>query len=219
MGATGRFDWAISPMLHRPISPRPTAFEGVSRAAHGGGGIHADTGEGLKAKAGPEEARDETAEGPAQGETGTAANILSSGRNRGAQPQNHNATRHGLYAMKLALKEIGTQPLDGRSAVAQALRRYQDELISDLGGDPSTAQRTLVDLAGRQKLLLDTIDSWVMQNPAIAVDGADVRLVPVIKEREQIAANLAKYLNMLGLERRQKSVTDLAVAFKELGRQ
>lgn len=66
---------------------------------------------------------------------------------------------------------------------------------------------------------MDSIDSWLFNNTPIKVEGNDVKLASVIKDREQIASNLAKYLNMLGLERRQKSVTDLAVAFRNLDRE
>lgn len=139
-------------------------------------------------------------------------------RNKGGQPGNGNAMTHGLHRMKLMLRELGTTPFDGRTAIAVALRNYAEGLEADLGGSPSTAQATIIDLCCRQKVLLDSVDSWLFNNTPIKVEGDDVKLASVIKDREQIAVNLAKYLNMLGLERRQKSVTDLAVAFKELNR-
>ena len=138
-------------------------------------------------------------------------------RTQGAQPKNGNAVTHGLHKMKLMLKELGTTPIDGRSAVAVALRDYAAELAADLGGSPSTAQATIIDLCGRQKVLLDSIDSWLFNNTPIKVEGNDVKLASVIKDREQIASNLAKYLGMLGLQRKAKPITALTTYLESRG--
>ena len=129
------------------------------------------------------------------------------GRKQGGQPGNKNARTHGLHAVRAALVELGAQPpLDGRSAVAQELHRYQLELVGDLGGDPSTAQRTLVDIVARQKLILDSIDSFLLTRPFIH----GVELAPVVKQRQVIADALARMLGQLGLQRRVHRGPELA---------
>lgn len=64
-------------------------------------------------------------------------------RNKGGQLGNGNATTHGLHRMKLMLKELGTTPIDGRSAISVALRNYAEELAADLGGSPRRPRRRL----------------------------------------------------------------------------
>ena len=129
---------------------------------------------------------------------------------RGAQPQNVNAMSHGLHHARSVLLELGCNPLDGRSAVSQALREYQNELISDLGGAVSTAQHVLIDLVSRQRILLDSIDAWLFRRSPLSTDGeGEPNLLPVVRQREVIASNLAKYLAMLGLERKAKPVPTL----------
>ena len=44
----------------------------------------------------------------------------------------------------------------------------------------------------------------------IRVEGGDVKVASVVRDREQIAVNLAKYLGMLGLDRRKPRTKDLS---------
>ena len=130
-------------------------------------------------------------------------------RSRGAQDGNTNSMTHGLFHVRTALLELGVSPLDGRSAVAQALRDYREELVQDLGGDPSTAQSTLVDIVSRQKLLLDSIDTWLLQRPIMTMGSDGPALAPIMHQRELIASNLAKYLGLLGFQRHPKPIVSL----------
>jgi hypothetical protein len=75
-------------------------------------------------------------------------------------------------------------------------------LIADLGGDEniSTQQRALIELASTSKLLLGSIDAWILSQPRLFTRNKT--LLPVIRERQMIADGLACYLAQLGLERR-----------------
>ena len=61
--------------------------------------------------------------------------------------------------------------------------------------------------------MLDSIDSWVLQQSSL-VDKRTRRLLPVVQQRQQIADALARYLVMLGLERR-RTPRSIAQAIEE----
>jgi hypothetical protein len=107
---------------------------------------------------------------------------------------------HGLYSMKHALTRLGNRAIDGRSKPGRALAKWRVDLVRDLGGEISTQQSALVDLAVKSKLILDSIDTWLLNQPSL-INVRKRSLIPVVKERQQLADGLARYLAQLGLER------------------
>jgi hypothetical protein len=75
--------------------------------------------------------------------------------------------RHGLSTLKAGISKLGSRAIDGRFRVGRALAQWRKELINDLGGDDniSTQQRTLIELASTSKLLLGSIDAWLLSRP------------------------------------------------------
>lgn len=126
----------------------------------------------------------------------------------GAPEGNANARTHGLYSLKRAVNEVGLKAIDGRSAVGRALSQWRADLVHDLGGQDnvSTQQEALIDLAVKSKLLLDSVDAWLLTQPSL-VNRRKKALLPVVRERQQLADGLARYLGQLGLERRVKVPT------------
>ncbi len=118
--------------------------------------------------------------------------------------------KHGLDRLKTAVRLLGARTVDRRTAVGKALAEWRSELIADLGGrdDISTQVAAVVELAVRNKLLLDSIDAWLLTQRSL-VDNRRRALLPVVKERQALADALARYMTMLGLERRKKTVQDL----------
>jgi len=114
--------------------------------------------------------------------------------------------KHGLYSMKKALMRLGSNAIDRRYTVRKALAKWRADLIADLGGDISTQQSALVDLAVKSKLLLDSIDAWLLVQPSL-VNARKKSLLPVVKERQALADGLARYLAQLGLHRTQREKT------------
>jgi hypothetical protein len=116
------------------------------------------------------------------------------------------AAKHGFYSLKKALN----RKINLRTSLGKALVRWREELIEDLGGEKKvTAQQyALIDLAARNKLLVDSIDAWIFEQPSLILKRKRA-LLPVVKERQAIADGLAKYLGMLGLERKSSEL-DLA---------
>jgi hypothetical protein len=116
---------------------------------------------------------------------------------------------HGLYQLRKAVTRLGTRRLDGRSAVAVAARRFKADLTADLGGDPSRAQATLIELAARTWIIVEALDDWIMRQPSLVLSRKR-SVVPVLLQRQQLADSLARLLERLGLERKAKDPLDLA---------
>jgi len=116
--------------------------------------------------------------------------------------------KHGLYTLQRRLKEVGLKAIDGRSITGRALAQWRADLVRDLGGDDavSTQQGALIDLCVKSKLLLDSIDVWLLGQPSL-INKRKKSLLPIARERQQLADGLAKFLSMLGLERRVKVKT------------
>lgn len=119
-------------------------------------------------------------------------------------------SRHGLNALKARVKVRGLQAIDRRTAAARALLAWRAELIADLGGEDaiSTQQRTVVELAATTKLYVDSLDAWIMEHGNL-MNARKRAVLPVVKDRMQLADALVRYLTALGLQRRTKQVPDL----------
>jgi hypothetical protein len=128
-------------------------------------------------------------------------------KQRGGAPLgSHNHESHGLHSMKSAMVRLGSRAIDGRSEVGVALRKWRKDLIADLGGNVSTQQDAIIDLAIKSKLLLDSIDAWLLSQPSIILKRKKT-LMPVVMQRQQLADGFARYMAMLGLERVEKSLS------------
>jgi hypothetical protein len=117
--------------------------------------------------------------------------------------------KSGVYTLKNAVQTLGKRALPPRStALGRALHEWRASLVGDLGGDPSTAQLALIDLAVRTKLLVDSVDAYVLAMPS-PVNRQRRCLHPVVRERQSLVNQLQTILRDLGLERRVKPVPDL----------
>jgi hypothetical protein len=74
-------------------------------------------------------------------------------------------------------------------------------LIADLGGEDnvSVQQSALIDLTVKSKLLLDSIDAWLLTQPTL-INKRKKALLPVVLQRQQLADGFARYLSQLGLD-------------------
>jgi hypothetical protein len=124
-------------------------------------------------------------------------------RRRGAKKGNGSALKHGLSSLNAKLRER----VNGRSALGRAMADARADLCRDLGGvdQLSTQQMHIVDLAVRTKVLVDSVDLWLLTRPSI-VSGRKPSLLPVVTQRVALADSLARYLSMLGLERRTRQL-------------
>jgi hypothetical protein len=116
-----------------------------------------------------------------------------------------------VYALKRAVRELGSRTIDRRTRVGKALAAWCEDLAGDLGGvdQLSTAQKAIIEQAATTRLLLDSIDAWLVQQSSL-VDKRRRALLPVVRERQSLADALVRYLTALGLGRKSRDVTDLA---------
>lgn len=76
------------------------------------------------------------------------------------------------------------------------------------GSDLSPQREMLVELAGRTRVLLDVVDSYLMSLPSF-INRRYKKLAPIIAQRNQLAESLQKTLDRLGLDRVAKRVPTL----------
>ena len=125
-----------------------------------------------------------------------------------AKPRGGRPRLHGLRQLRDNIKVLTLRRLDGRSSVAIAVKRFREDLIADLGGDPSRAQLTIIEAASRSWLMLSSVDDWLQRQPSI-VNAKKQSLLPVVMQRQTLADSLLRHLTALGLERHARAVRDV----------
>ena len=61
----------------------------------------------------------------------------------------------------------------------------------------------IISLAIKTKLLLDSIDVWLLQQPTLIIKRKKA-IIPAVQQRQVFADALARYMSMLGLARKSK---------------
>lgn len=117
---------------------------------------------------------------------------------------------HGLHTLKTTLQRLGSRALDPDTEVGRELAAWRASLIADLGGEENltTAEHALVDLAVRDRLLLDSVDAWLLSEPKL-VNGRKKSVYPAVAQRMKLAEGFTRRLQTLGLQRREKPVPSL----------
>jgi hypothetical protein len=102
------------------------------------------------------------------------------------------ASKHGLVTLKQAIKGLGGRVMERRTTLGKALHKWRADLISDLGGQDniSTQQSDLVGLAVKSKLLLDSIDAWLLTRETL-INKRKKALLLVVLQRQTLADGLA----------------------------
>ena len=122
---------------------------------------------------------------------------------RSGPPGHRRREVHGFSTLRRAVRELGDRAVDGRTRVGRALLAWREDLVADLGGTDalSTQRALLVDVIVRQKLLLDSVDAWLLSRAESLVDDEKRALLPVLVQRQALADGLARYLSTIGLDR------------------
>ena len=120
--------------------------------------------------------------------------------------------KHGLKALQGRVRARGVEDaVDRRSSGCRSMAAFRDSLIEDLGGDLSTQRAALVDLASRCWLYLSQVDSWLMSQDSILQGrGRQKTLLPVLRERQQLASNFESLMARLGLEKQTAEPVSLS---------
>src|SRR2546426_2066224 len=135
------------------------------------------------------------------------------------QKRRRSYLKSGVYTLKKAVQTLGSRALPPKStALGRALHEWREALIVDLGGAEtiSTQQLALVELAVRTKLLVDSVDAYVLAMPS-PVNRQRRCLHPVVRERSALVGQLQSILRDLGLERRHREV-DIAAQLAAMHR-
>jgi hypothetical protein len=133
------------------------------------------------------------------------------GTRRGARGRQ----RHGLTAVKRVIAALGSrtidQAIDARTSLGRALAAWRRDLTADLGGAEhvSTQQAAVIELAVRTRLMLDSVDAFILTMPSLVNKRRRV-LFPVVLQRQSLARDLAHFLGLLGLARRPPKPVDLS---------
>ncbi len=88
---------------------------------------------------------------------------------QGAPIHRRTYSKHGVTRLKHSVKTLGNRTIDRRTTVGRALAAWRSELLADLGGIEavSTQELALVEEAVKTKLILDSVDAWLLQQPTL----------------------------------------------------
>jgi hypothetical protein len=114
---------------------------------------------------------------------------------------------HAYAPLKRAVKVLGTRAVDRRTRIGKALEQWRSDLIADLGGleNISTQERAIIDEAVLTKLILSSINVWMLKQQSL-VSNKNRGALPVVLHRNQLVTTLKVLLDSLGLKRRAKPV-------------
>ena len=114
---------------------------------------------------------------------------------------------HGFRALERILRQHGLSVLDQRSTLARELAYWRQSLASDLGGDPSTAQAAVIERVAAKRLMVGSLETFILQHPSTFFGKEHLYLVNLYR---QLSDSLRADLVTLGLERRTKEVDAVA---------
>ena len=110
----------------------------------------------------------------------------------GRQPGAGRKPTHGAVIMRRTLRALTTKRLDGRSALAVAVRNWKADVRRDLGGDLTRAQETILESAAQAWVIVSSLDDYIARQPSLVTKKRAV--LPVVVQRMQIAEGLARNL-------------------------
>ncbi|HLY38590.1 MAG TPA: hypothetical protein VKU61_11175 [Candidatus Binatia bacterium] len=119
------------------------------------------------------------------------------------RPRGRPAT-HGAALLTRALRTVRIDALDGRSAVAVALRRERQALLEHVGEDATVPEQILCEELAKLKIITAAVGDWILQQQSL-VRGDE--LLPVVEAHSRLCNNLAKLLRALGMKRHQAERT------------
>jgi hypothetical protein len=117
--------------------------------------------------------------------------------------------------MRTTLRALTTRRLDGRTQVAQAVRRLKLEVTSDLGDDLSRAQEIILEDVALTWVIRQALDDYIARQESLVTKKRGV--IPVVGERMKVAEHLAKQLDRLGLKRVPAPIEDFRSYAQRVG--
>ncbi|MBI3782801.1 MAG: hypothetical protein HY270_05300 [Deltaproteobacteria bacterium] len=117
---------------------------------------------------------------------------------------------HGTKGLKRAVQVLGSRTIDKRTSVGKALAAWRAYLLADLGGieNVTTQELALVEEAVKTKLILDSVDAWLLSQPSLIAKKTR-GVLPAVRDRQALVSTLRGLLGDLGLKRRSKAEPSL----------
>ncbi|MGH8507395.1 MAG: hypothetical protein ACREVH_01550 [Gammaproteobacteria bacterium] len=119
----------------------------------------------------------------------------------------------GLSTLRNAVKQLARRAdiADRRTAVGRALAEWRAEVIAEAGahqkGGPTAQQIALADVAMRSKLLLDSVDYYLVNMDSL-VNKHKRQLWPIVVQRTTLADAFIRQLEAIGVSHRIRSYVD-----------
>jgi hypothetical protein len=118
----------------------------------------------------------------------------------GKQPGAGRKPTHGAAIMRKTLRTLTTKRLDGRTALAVAVRQFKADVRRDLGGDLTTAQETILEAAAQKWVIASSLADYIARQPSLVTRKRTV--IPVVMQFMQVSESLERTLERLGLDRK-----------------
>lgn len=116
-------------------------------------------------------------------------------------------SRHGRYALKQMVRLKGTRAFDLRTQAGRELVAWEADLVEHLGGDPSAAERLVVQKIVTTELLVQDADRRLL-GMASTVTRRN-KYVGLVRERQSLVDSQLRLLQSLGLQRRARPAKSL----------
>lgn len=126
----------------------------------------------------------------------------------GRRPGAGRKTEHGYRKMRATLTALTTRRLDGRSAVAVAVRKWKGQVAADLGGALSEAQETILEGAAQKLIIRDSLADYIARQASLVTKKRVV--IAVVGTYLTAADSLSRDLERLGLSRVERDANVVA---------
>lgn len=116
--------------------------------------------------------------------------------------------KSGLKTLKRAIRVHGKRSIDRRTRAGKHHAHLRDTLLDALGGvkDLSPQKRVLLDELILTKLMLDSVNVWIVAQPSL-INKRNKSIINAVKDRNSLVTILRTLLADLGLERQAKVLT------------
>jgi hypothetical protein len=122
--------------------------------------------------------------------------------------------KHGAAMLTRVLRTVQIDSIDRRSQVGVALKRMRDELLDQLGGDVTPAQRYLIETAAKVRIIEMATADYILRQETLVTP--EHNMVPIVTKYLATVGRLTDLLQTLGLDRKTKDVPDLDSYLVEL---
>lgn len=115
-------------------------------------------------------------------------------------------TKHALSPLIASVKPRGISAVDGRTALGKAVKAWRQDQERHLGGRLTAPVVSILDHAETTKLLLASIDAFLLGDPSHLVSQKKRTLTPIALQRQALVESHRRDIVAIGLERPQAAM-------------